>query len=189
MDIARDTSSEPRGHAPGPRALLATGRGWTAAGVGFVVIACFVRFGFGGEAIVAAAFAGVLVVLAAIDIEQRIVPNRIVLPAIGLVLAGELALFPDRTPEFVLACVGAGIFLLLPLLVYPAGMGLGDVKLAMLLGAGLGSAVIGAFLVGFMAAFLVAVGIIFTRGAAGRKTAIPFAPFLALGGLVALFFS
>jgi prepilin signal peptidase PulO-like enzyme (type II secretory pathway) len=80
----------------------------------------------------------VLVVLSAIDLEQRIVPNVIVLPATAVVLAGNLVVFPDRRLEFVGAMLGAGLLLLLPLLVYPAGMGKGDVKLAMLLGAGLG---------------------------------------------------
>jgi leader peptidase (prepilin peptidase) / N-methyltransferase len=131
----------------------------------------------------------VLVVLSAIDLEQRIVPNVIVLPATAVVLAGNLIVFPDRRLEFVAAMLGAGLLLLLPLLVYPAGMGKGDVKLAMLLGAGLGQAVIAAFVVGFLAAFIVAVGILALRGSEARKTGIPFVPFLTLGGLVALFFS
>lgn len=128
-----------------------------------------------------------LVVLTAIDIERRIVPNRIVLPATGVVLAGQLALNPDRWLEFVLATLGAGLFLFLPRLLYPAGMGLGDVKLAMLLGAGLGTAVVAAFVLGLLAGFVAAVFLLVTRGSAARKMAIPFVPFLAFGGLVALF--
>ena len=151
-------------------------------------MAAFARFGLGGEGLVAAVFAAVLVVLAAIDFEQRIVPNRIVLPATAVVLVGNLMVFSDRRVEFVLATLGAGLLLLLPLLVYPAGMGKGDVKLAMLLGAGLGTAVITAFVVGFLTAFIAAVVILATKGVEARKTGIPFAPFLALGGLVALFF-
>jgi leader peptidase (prepilin peptidase)/N-methyltransferase len=188
MDISRDAGTEPRGHAPQSPALLVSGRGWTAGAAGFVALASFARFGFNGEAFVAAFFSAVLVVLAAIDIEQRIVPNRIVLPATGIVLVAQMTLYPGRTLEFILACIGAAIFLLLPLLVYPAGMGMGDVKLAGLLGAGLGGAILTAFVVGFVASFVVALAIIGMRGSAGRKTAIPFAPFLALGGLVALFF-
>jgi len=129
----------------------------------------------------------VLVVLTAIDIERRIVPNRIVLPATVVVLAGQLLLNPDRWLEFVLATVGAGLFLLLPRLLYPAGMGLGDVKLAMLLGAGLGGSVVAAFVVGLLAGFVAAVYLLLTRGSAARKMAIPFVPFLAFGGLVALY--
>ena len=147
-------------------------------------MAAFLRFGLSGEAVVAAIFAGVLVVLAAIDIERRIVPNRIVLPAVAFVLAGNFLVFPDRRLEFFVAALGAGLILLLPLLVYPAGMGKGDVKLAMLLGAGLGAQVV----VGFLTAFIFAVGILAVRGGAARKQGIPFVPFLAAGGLVALFF-
>lgn len=152
-----------------------------------VAVLALARFGLGGEGLVAAVFAAVLVLLAAIDLEQRIVPNRIVLPATAVVLVGNLIVFSDRRAEFVLATVGAGLLLLLPLLIYPAGMGKGDVKLAMLLGAGLGAAVITAFVVGFLTAFIVALGILATRGVEARKTGIPFAPFLAAGGLVALF--
>ncbi len=105
----------------------------------------------------------------------------------GVVLAGQLALNPDRWLEFVLATLGAGLFLFLPRLLYPAGMGLGDVKLAMLLGAGLGTAVVAAFVLSLLAGFVAAVFLLVTRGSAARKMAIPFVPFLAFGGLVALF--
>ena len=145
------------------------------------------RFGFGGEAVVGAMFGGVLVVLTAIDIERRIVPNRIVLPATGVILVCQVLLYPDRWVEFVLATLGAGLLLFLPRLLYPAGMGMGDVKLAMLMGAGLGASVVAAFVVGLLAGFVAAVFLIVTRGSAARKMAIPFVPFLALGGLVALF--
>jgi len=145
------------------------------------------RFGLSGEGLVAAVFSAVLVLLAAIDLEQRIVPNRIVLPALGVVLVGSLIVFPDKRFEFIVATLGAGLLLLLPLLAYPAGMGMGDVKLAMLLGAGLGVSVITAFVVAFLTAFIFAVAILARGGVAARKTGIPFAPFLALGGLVALF--
>jgi leader peptidase (prepilin peptidase)/N-methyltransferase len=132
-------------------------------------------------------FGGVLVVLTAIDIERRIVPNRIVLPATGVILVCQVLLYPDRWVEFVLATLGAGLLQILPRLFYPAGMGMGDVKLAMLLGAGLGASVVAAFVVGLLAGFVAAVFLIVTRGSAARKMAIPFVPFLALGGLVALF--
>ena len=84
------------------------------------------------------------------------------------------------------ATLGAGLLLLLPILVYPAGMGKGDVKLAMLLGAGLGAAVITAFVVCFLTAFIFAVSLLAVRGGVARKAGIPFVPFLAAGGLVAL---
>jgi leader peptidase (prepilin peptidase)/N-methyltransferase len=98
-----------------------------------------------------------------------------------------VVLHPDRWLEFALATLGAGLLLFLPRLLYPAGMGMGDVKLAMLLGAGLGASVVAAFVVGLLAGFVAAVFLLVTRGSAARKMAIPFVPFLAFGGLFALF--
>jgi leader peptidase (prepilin peptidase)/N-methyltransferase len=152
-----------------------------------VTAGSFVRFGWGADAVVAACFAMVVLALAAIDIEHRIIPNRIVLPATALILAAQIALSPDRALEYVAAALGAALFLLVPLLIYPSGLGMGDVKLALLLGAGLGSAVVSAFVVGLLAAFVAAVVILVRGGLAARKTALPFAPFLAFGALVALF--
>jgi leader peptidase (prepilin peptidase) / N-methyltransferase len=164
-------------------------RAGAAAASALVVAGCFYRFGLGTEAVVASCFAVVLVLLATIDLERRVIPNRIVLPATGLILVTQIALSPDRALEWVAAALGAALFLLLPLLIYPSGMGMGDVKLALLLGAGLGWAVVPALFVGLMAAFVAAVVVLVRGGLAARKTALPFGPFLALGGLVALFFS
>jgi leader peptidase (prepilin peptidase)/N-methyltransferase len=141
----------------------------------------------GGEGAVAACFAVVLVVLAAIDLERRIIPNRIVVPAAMLILIAQIALNPDRALEWTAAALGAALFLFLPLLVYPNGMGMGDVKLALLLGVGLGWAIVPALVVGLLAAFVVALVVLARGGLAARKTALPFGPFLALGALVALF--
>ena len=160
-----------------------------AAGLsGFLVIACLVRFGPGAEALVAGFFAAVLVLLSVIDLERRIIPNRIVLPATAIVLLANVARDPDRAPEWILAAVGAGLFFLVPLLVYPSGIGMGDVKLALLLGAGLGLAVVPALVVGLCAAFVVAVALLVRGGAEARKTAIPFGPLLSFGAIVALLF-
>jgi leader peptidase (prepilin peptidase)/N-methyltransferase len=127
----------------------------------------------------------VLVAVSAIDIEHRIVPNRIVLPATVVVLVAQTALHPS--PEWILGSFGAAAFLFAAVLAYPKGMGMGDVKLALLLGAAVGRTVPVALMVGMLAA-LVPAAVLFARhGAAARKHAIPFAPFLALGGLVALF--
>jgi leader peptidase (prepilin peptidase) / N-methyltransferase len=89
----------------------------------------------------------------------------------------------------VLASIGAALFFLLPILVYPQGMGMGDVKLALLLGAGLGAAVVSALVVALLAVFLVACAILLRGGGEARRRTIPFGPFLAFGGLVALFFA
>jgi leader peptidase (prepilin peptidase)/N-methyltransferase len=152
-----------------------------------LVAACFFRFGFTGEAFVAAYFCAVLVVLSAIDAERRILPDVIVLPSFALVLAAHIALEPDRTVEFVAASLGASLFLFLALVAYPRGMGFGDVKLALLLGAGLGAAVTVGMMIGMLAALGFSTVLFVRHGMAARKMAIPFGPFLAFGAIVALF--
>jgi leader peptidase (prepilin peptidase)/N-methyltransferase len=151
-----------------------------------LVAACFVAFGFSAEAFVASFFCVVLVVLSAIDLTHRIVPNRIVLPAALVVLLAQTALEPSL--EWALAALGASGFLLVAALAYPAGMGMGDVKLALLLGAMLGRTVPVALMVGMFAALVPSVVLLARHGSAARKMGIPFAPFLAFGALVALFF-
>jgi leader peptidase (prepilin peptidase)/N-methyltransferase len=152
-----------------------------------LAVACFVHFGFGGRALVSAVFASVLVLLTAIDLDRRLIPNAIVLPVLAFVLLAQIAFFPDRTLEWVLASLGAALFFILPLLIYPAGMGMGDVKLAALLGAALGKAVVLALVAGLFAVSAVAVAILVREGLGARKKAIAFGPFLAFGGLLALF--
>ena len=150
-----------------------------------LVAGCFVAFGLSGEALVAAFFCVVLVVLSAIDLTHRIVPNRIVLPAALVVLLAQTALHPS--PEWVLGALGASGFLFVAALAYPAGMGMGDVKLALLLGAMLGRTVAVGLMIGMVAALVPSVVLLARHGSAARKMGIPFAPFLALGALVALF--
>ena len=150
-----------------------------------LVAACFVAFGLSGEAFVASFFCVVLVVLSAIDLTHRVVPNRIVLPAALVVLLAQTALQPS--PEWALGALGASGFLFAAALAYPAGMGMGDVKLALLLGAMLGRTVPVALMVGMVAALVPSVVLLARHGSAARKMGIPFAPFLAFGALVALF--
>jgi leader peptidase (prepilin peptidase)/N-methyltransferase len=154
----------------------------------FLVVACFLAFGVTPEAFVAAFFCAVLVVLSAIDVERHILPDKIVLPSAGIVLAAQLALYPDRWLEWILAPLGAALFLFAALLAYPKGMGMGDVKLCLLLGAMLGKLVLVALMIGMVAALVPAVVLLARHGSAARKMAIPFGPFLAFGAVVALFF-
>jgi leader peptidase (prepilin peptidase)/N-methyltransferase len=154
---------------------------------GLLVAACFLRFGFSGKAFVASFFAATLVVLSAIDVERRILPDLIVLPATVIVLVAQIALFPDRTLEWILASLGAALFLFIALVAYPRGMGMGDVKLALLLGAGLGKAVTVGMMLGMLAAVGASIVLFARHGIAARKMFIPFGPFLAFGALVALF--
>jgi leader peptidase (prepilin peptidase) / N-methyltransferase len=154
-------------------------------GTALLVAASFWRFGLSIDAGIAAFYCAVLVVLSAIDVERRIVPNRIVLPAAVIVLAANTA--SHLSVEWLAAGLGASAFLLLAALAYPRGMGMGDVKLALLLGFAVGRYVPIALFAGMVAA-LVPSGVLFARhGSAARKMAIPFAPFLAFGGIVALF--
>jgi leader peptidase (prepilin peptidase) / N-methyltransferase len=130
-----------------------------------------------------------LVVPAAmIDLEHRIIPNAITALGAVLALVIGLTLDPAGEPERLIAAAGAGGLLLLAALAYPGGMGMGDVKLAGVMGLFLGRAVAPAILVALLAGVLVGAAIIAQKGAhAGRKTAVPFGPFLALGALVAVF--
>ena len=146
---------------------------------------CFWRFGVSWDAAIASFYCAVLVVLSSIDVERRIVPNRIVLPAAALVLVAKMLVHPSV--EWAAAGIGASLFLFLAALAYPRGMGMGDVKLALLLGFAVGRAVPVAILGGTVAALVPSLVLFARHGAAARKMAIPFAPFLALGGIVALF--
>jgi leader peptidase (prepilin peptidase)/N-methyltransferase len=150
-----------------------------------LVAGCFVKFGLSAEAFVASFFCVVLVVLSAIDLEHRIVPNRIVVPAAGIVLVAQTAL--DPSPQWALGALGASGFLFIAALAYPAGMGMGDVKLALLLGAMLGKLVGVGLMLGMFSALVPSIYLLVRHGSAARKMGIPFAPFLALGALIALF--
>jgi len=131
-------------------------------------------------------FAAMLVAVAAIDLEHRIVPNKILLPLAVWALVGWVLVDLDFLPEAVACGAGAFLFLLLAALAYPAGMGMGDVKLAGVMGLYLGLAVIPAMLVAFLAGSVVGVAMIAREGAQARKKGVPFAPFLAFGGLIGL---
>jgi leader peptidase (prepilin peptidase) / N-methyltransferase len=129
-----------------------------------------------------------IVPIALIDLEHRLIPNRLTLPGAVLALGLGLALDPGGEPGRLIAGAAAGGFLLLAALAYPGGMGMGDVKLAGMMGLFLGSAVAPALLVALLSGTLVGAVIIARKGAAaGRKTAVPFGPFLALGAVVAVF--
>ncbi len=160
--------------------------------VELVTAAAFVVLGikFGREAALwpGLALAVILVAAAATDLEQRIIPNRLM--AAGAVLALVLWTIadPSRLPENLIAGAAAGGFLLIAAVAYPAGMGMGDVKLAAVMGLFLGKLVGPALFLGFAAGALVGIALIAMNGPAARKQGVPFAPFLALGGMLALLF-
>jgi leader peptidase (prepilin peptidase)/N-methyltransferase len=148
-------------------------------------VGCGLSFGLTLEALVAAFFCAALVAVSATDLEHRIIPNRIVVPAAGVVLAAQTALHPS--PEWALGALGAAGFLFVAALAYPAGMGMGDVKLALLMGAMLGRTVPVALMVGMVAAVVPSLVLFARHGPKARKMGIPLGPFLALGSVVALF--
>jgi leader peptidase (prepilin peptidase) / N-methyltransferase len=152
---------------------------------GLLVAACVWRFGLHPETLVASFFCLALVTVSATDLEHRIIPNRIVLPAAVVVLVGQTLVHPS--PEWAIAAVAASGFLLAAALVYPAGMGMGDVKLALLLGAMLGRTVPVALFLGMLAALAPGVYLLAKHGSKGRKMGVPLAPFLGLGAVAALF--
>ncbi|HJV29202.1 MAG TPA: prepilin peptidase [Gaiellaceae bacterium] len=150
-----------------------------------LVAGCVLAFGVSWDALIASFFCAVLVVISAIDLEHKIIPNRIVVPAFVIVLAAQTLLHPS--PEWALAALGASSFLFAAAVVYPAGMGMGDVKLALLLGAMLGRVVPVGLMLGMLLALVPSVVLLARHGAAARKMGFPFGPFLALGSILALF--
>jgi prepilin signal peptidase PulO-like enzyme (type II secretory pathway) len=150
-----------------------------------LIVACLAVFGLTAYALLAAFVCTVLVALSAIDVRQRIVPNRIVLPAAAVVLAAHTLI--DPSPEWALAALGAFTFFFVAALVHPAGLGMGDVKLALLLGAMLGVDVVAGIFLGMIAALVPSVVLLARHGGRARKMGIPFVPFLALGAIVTLF--
>jgi leader peptidase (prepilin peptidase)/N-methyltransferase len=150
-----------------------------------LVAGCVLAFGLTAEAAVAAFFCAVLVAVSAIDLEHRIIPNRIVLPATVVVLVANTA--RDLSPEWALAALAGSGFLFAAALAYPAGMGMGDVKLALLMGAALGRTVSVALMAGMIAALVPSLVLLVRHGSKARKMGIPFGPFLAIGSVVALF--
>lgn len=180
------TAQRPAGEASEGAPLLAM-PGLVAP---FVIAAIALALGaypFGGEALLAAFAAAVLVLLAAIDLERRIVPNRIVLPATAIVLLGQIVLAPGQAPRYALAALLTALFLFLPRLFNADALGMGDVKLGLLIGAALGWGAASALALGFVLVFPAALAIVARDGmAAARRATLPMCPFLALGALVVL---
>ena len=130
----------------------------------------------------------ILVAITLTDLEHRVIPNKIVLAgaivAVAVVAATDASSLVDRA----IAAAAAGGFLFIVALVYPRGMGMGDVKLVAMMGLYLGRAIAPALLIGFATGALVGGALIARHGSAARKRAVPFGPFLALGGVIGLWF-
>jgi leader peptidase (prepilin peptidase)/N-methyltransferase len=155
------------------------------ASTAVLVVACGLRFGMTLESLVASAFCVVLVALTAIDLEHRVIPNRIVLPAAAAAVVAQSLLFPSL--EWLVSALAAAVALFIVAAAYPRGLGMGDVKLALLLGAVLGRNVIVALEVGLVLALVPAMWLLVRHGRGARKMALPLAPFLSVGAVVALY--
>jgi leader peptidase (prepilin peptidase)/N-methyltransferase len=131
-------------------------------------------------------FVTMLMAVTLTDLERRIIPNKVLLASAAIGVAIVVIADPASLPERVVAAAGAGSLFFIAALVYPGGMGLGDVKLAATMGLFLGRDVAPAILVALLAGSVVGLVMIARQGTAARKQAIPFGPFLALGGVVGL---
>jgi leader peptidase (prepilin peptidase)/N-methyltransferase len=176
---ARGLPAAPR--AAGRRALVAMLTGLLAAAV------VAVHRGDAAELVLGLVLVAFLVPISLIDLDHRIIPDRLTVPAALLAVALGTALDPGGEPARLLAGAAVGAILAIPAIVHPAGMGMGDAKLVAVLGLFLGAAVAPAFAVAFLAGAVTGVALMVRKGvAAGRKTPIAFGPYLALGAVVAV---
>jgi leader peptidase (prepilin peptidase) / N-methyltransferase len=142
--------------------------------------------GFDDDLIIELPFVAALIALAGIDLDHKLLPNKIVYPLAAWGVVAVLIADRDHSVEHLVAGAGAFLFLFAAALAYPRGMGMGDVKLAGAMGIYLGASVIPALLIAFLAGSVVGIVIIAREGAEARKKAVPFGIFLALGGIVAV---
>jgi leader peptidase (prepilin peptidase)/N-methyltransferase len=156
-----------------------------AVGLAFAATAIVLR-GDPAQLALGLVFVAMLAAITLTDLERRIIPNVVLLAGALAAVVLVAATDPSSLPERAIAAAAAGGLLLLIALAYPRGMGMGDVKLAAVMGLYLGAAVAPALLVAVLAGTVAGVGVMLVRGSADRKLAVPFGPFLALGGVVAL---
>jgi leader peptidase (prepilin peptidase)/N-methyltransferase len=155
-------------------------------GVLFAVTVLVHRHDSAAQIAIDLVFVTMLAAVTLTDLEQRIIPNKVLLA--GAVLCVAIAAPTDLggMAERAIAAAAAGGLLFLVVLAYPGGMGLGDVKLVAVMGLFLGRAVAPAILIALLAGALTGLALIARHGARARKMAIPFGPFLALGGVIGM---
>jgi leader peptidase (prepilin peptidase) / N-methyltransferase len=174
-----------RGHCRHCDARISSVYPLVEAVTALLIATCVALFGPTPEAALAAGFCAVLVTLSVIDARHRIVPNRIVVPAAGIAVVAHTAI--DPSIEWLAWSLAAAGALFVVVLAYPKGLGMGDVKLALLLGAVLGASVTVALMIGLFAALVPAASLVSQHGVSARKMSVPLVPFLALGAVIALF--
>ena len=162
----------------------------TELGLGLLYLGTFLALGDddAGELVLGLVLCTVLMAITLTDLELRLIPNAIVLAGSIAAVAIVAITDPGELPENALAAAIAGGILFLIVLAYPRGMGMGDAKLVAMMGLFLGRAVAPAVLIGFLVGALVGVALIIRHGSEARKRAVPFGPFLALGGVIGLWF-
>jgi prepilin signal peptidase PulO-like enzyme (type II secretory pathway) len=161
----------------------------TAAAAVALVVGSFMKFGFSGTAVLGAVLCPTLVLLAAIDVKHRLLPNEIILTAslaVGLVVAAST---PGSFLSHLAAGAAFGGFFFLFGTVFAGSLGMGDAKLGFLVGLALGAKTFGAAMIAFAALLVAALYVLARRGVSARKDTLPFGPFLALGGILAFFLS
>ena len=197
IDLSPDTSvwvpdrqkahaEEPDTPPPAPTRPVARVRPAAVVVTATAASIALARLGPTREGLLAAWVLAVLSVLAVIDLGLRLLPNRIVVPALLCAIAWQAVFFPDRIAECLVAGVVAGAVLLLPSLFQHGAVGMGDVKVTAFLGVVLGADVVTALLAGSLISAPVALGMLLVGGAEARQSALPFGPFLALGAAIAL---
>ena len=175
-----------RGRCRGCKARISWRYPVVEAMTGSAFVISMWRFDLSWPLLVAWAFAAAMIVIAFIDYDHMIIPNRIVLPGAVIGLAASIAIDPSRWWVYMVASVGAATFMFALVMLWPGGMGPGDVKMALFMGAVLGVSVI----VGLFAAFLFgSLAGVFMMAVMKRARNImfPFVPYLAVGSMVALF--
>ncbi len=173
----------PKGEGSAPSSR----RRWVVAAITAVLFAALaLRIGFHPQLAPALLITALVVPASAIDISHRIIPNAINLPGAVAVFAVAVAAQPDRWWEFLAGGLGAALFLGLAWIVYPKGMGAGDVKLALMTGLGVGKYALIALFAGFVLSLVPSIVLLMAQGVRGRKATFPFGPFLAAGAVIAL---
>ncbi len=158
------------------------------AATALLFAACGLKFGWTIQLLPALLLVSTLVIVSASDIDQRKIPNPVLIVAVVLGVPAMLAAYQDEWVTWTLSALIAFSAMFATALAYPRGMGMGDVKLAGVMGLYLGRAVAPSLLLAFFLGTVVGVGVMARRGVAeGRKTALPFGPFMALGGVFGIF--
>jgi leader peptidase (prepilin peptidase)/N-methyltransferase len=151
---------------------------------GGLYLAAFLVYGISPYTILAWAFLAALVAITFIDLDHLIIPDKIVLPGAAIGYVASVLLNPTDWWVHLVSALGAAAFLFVIGLIWGGGVGFGDVKMTLMMGAVLGAAVVVALFVGFLVGAVVGV-VLMASGIKKRKDKMPFGPYLALGGAVA----